>query len=103
MAWKVSENQPWKRLAVGMVIVGSVLTVGQWLPILGLDRAAMDETIAACSGRSPMLFWPSFVHICLEPPLVHKQLGGEALLGSAALVTFMALWVRRRWVNAPDA
>ena len=93
------QRRNWMRFAAALMIVGITLTAGQWIAVPGIDRAVMNEAIAMCSGRGPPMFWPHPMVTCPGPSLLHLEMGGQALLGSAALVAAIAFWFRRRWAR----
>ena len=100
MGWKTMAQTTvtkriWRRIAVSAAIVGVALAIGKAIPVPGIDPDALAATIRLCTtGIGPAL-WHIGDFICADAPPPHKQLGGQALLGVAALLAFLILSVRR--------
>ncbi len=84
----------WRRIAVSAAIVGAVLAIGKTIPVPGIEPEALAATIRLCATGmgATLLHVEDFV--CTAPP-PHKQLGGQALLGVAAMLACLILSVRR--------
>jgi len=92
----------WMRFVVGLAIVGGLLTVGKWVPLAGIEMMSIANTIQFCTSDGQPFMWPSPVFECAGQQPLHSQVGGQALLGSVALVTFIALSVRRHRARQYD-
>lgn len=92
----------WMRFVVGLAIVGGLLTVGKWVPLAGIEMMSIADTIKFCTSDVQPSMWPYPVFECAGQQPLHSQIGGQALLGSTALVTFIALWVRRHLAHLYD-
>ena len=89
------ECRRWKRVAVSIAVVGLILTAGKFLMVPGIDAV---EAIDACrSANSGFIGFPFYV--CPAPMLPHQELLISPLLGSVAVLAFVAIWLRRRWTT----
>lgn len=93
MAQTTVTKRIWRRIAVSAAIVGVVLAIGEAIPVPGIDPDALAATIRLCTTGPA--WWHIGDFICADAPPPHKQLGGQALLGVAALLAFLILSVRR--------
>jgi hypothetical protein len=87
----------WRPVAITTSALGLLLIAGKWVPLPMVSGQSFIETIETCkNGLSG--FYDLFIS-CPQPMLLHKELGGTALLGSVAILVFLALWLRRRMTN----
>jgi len=95
MAQTTVTKRLWGRFAVSAAIVGVVLAIGKAIPVPGIDPDALAATIRLCTTGTGLTLWHIGDPVCTVAPPPHKQLGGQALLGVAALLAFLILSVRR--------
>ena len=93
------ERRFWKRVAISFAAVSLLLVLGKLLPLPGIPSEIFAETIRVCRTGITGLIGIPWLYVCHGPMLPHKELLETPLLGSVAILAFLAIWLRRRLTN----
>jgi len=91
----VNKASAWKRVAVGVGIVGCLLAVGKTVPLPGLD-SQLVLAVANC-GSGSLGIMP--IYDCFNWPTVLADplsIGNAPVILPLVLATYLAFWVHRR-------